>query len=237
MAPVLEVNKIKVKYGQVEAIHDLSIEVKKGEIVSVLGANGAGKSTLLSAIMGMVKITSGEIRFNGQVINSVPPHCIPKLGIGFVPEGRRVFSDMTVQENLNIGGYAVRDKNFKKRQMEFIFDLFPILCERRKQLSGTLSGGEQQMLAMGRALMTNPSLLLLDEPSMGLAPIVINDIFLALKKVNEQGMAVLLVEQSAWLALKASKRAYVLETGNVVITDTVEALSNNPEIKKSYLGL
>lgn len=237
MASILDVKNIFVKYGQVEVIHDLSIEVGKGEIVSVLGANGAGKSTLLSVIMGIVKTTSGEICFNGQTINTMPPHAISKLGIGFVPEGRRVFSDMTVQENLNIGAYAVKDKMFKKRQMDYIFELFPILCERRKQLAGTLSGGEQQMLAMGRALMTNPSLLLLDEPSMGLAPIVVNDIFLALKKVNEQGMSVLLVEQSAWLALKASKRAYVLETGRVAITDTVEALSNNPEVKKSYLGL
>ena len=237
MAAILEVNNIKVKYGQVEAIHDLSIKVEKGEIVSVLGANGAGKSTLLNAIMSMVKISDGSILFNGNAIDKIPPHSIPKLGIGYVPEGRRVFSDMTVQENLNIGAYAVKDKAFKKRQLEFIFNLFPVLCERRKQLSGTLSGGEQQMLAMGRALMVNPTLLLLDEPSMGLAPLVINDIFLALKKVNEQGMTVLLVEQSAWLALKASKRAYVLETGNVVISDTVEALSNNPEIKKSYLGL
>lgn len=237
MAAILEVDNIKVKYGQVEAIHDLSIKVEKGEIVSVLGANGAGKSTLLNAIMGMVKLSGGNILFDGNDIDKMPQHLIPKLGIGYVPEGRRVFTDMTVQENLNIGSYTVNDKAFKKRQLEFIFELFPVLSKRRKQLSGTLSGGEQQMLAMGRALMINPTLLLLDEPSMGLAPIVINDIFLALKKINEQGVTVLLVEQSAWLALKVSKRAYVLETGNVVISDTVEALSNNPEIKKSYLGL
>ncbi len=237
MATILDVNNIKVKYGQVEAIHGLSLQVEKGEIVSVLGANGAGKSTLLNAIMGIVKISEGSIKFEGHTLEKLPQHQIPKLGIGYVPEGRRVFTDMTVQENLNIGAYSVQDKEFKKRQTEFIFDLFPILFERRKQLAGTLSGGEQQMLAMGRALMVNPSLLLLDEPSMGLAPIVINDIFVALKKVNEQGMSVLLVEQSAWLGLKAAKRAYVLETGNVVISDTVEALSNNSEVKKSYLGL
>lgn len=237
MAAILEVNNIKVKYGQVEAIHGISLKVEKGEIVSVLGANGAGKSTLLNAIMGMVRLSEGSITFNGQKLDKLPPHQIPKLGIGYVPEGRRVFIDMTVQENLNMGAYSVRDKEFKKRQTEFVFDLFPRLYERRKQLAGTLSGGEQQMLAMGRALMVNPSLLLLDEPSMGLAPIVINDIFLALKKVNEQGMSVLLVEQSAWLGLKAAKRAYVLETGNVVIEDTVEALTNNSEVKKSYLGL
>lgn len=237
MATILEVNNIKVKYGQVEAIHGLSLKVEKGEIISVLGANGAGKSTLLNAIMGIVKISEGSIIFEGNNLEELPQYQIPKLGIGYVPEGRRVFTDMTVQENLNIGAYSVKDKDFKRRQTEFIYDLFPILYERRKQLSGTLSGGEQQMLAMGRALMVKPSLLLLDEPSMGLAPIVINDIFMALKKVNEQGMSVLLVEQSAWLGLKAAKRAYVLETGDVVVADTVEALSNNSEIKKSYLGL
>ncbi|MGE5629705.1 MAG: ABC transporter ATP-binding protein, partial [Caulobacteraceae bacterium] len=160
MAAILEVNNIKVKYGQVEAIHGISVKVEEGEIVSVIGANGAGKSTLLNAIMGIVKISEGSIIFKGHSLEKLPQHQIPKLGIGYVPEGRRVFIDMTVQENLNMGAYSVRNKEIKRRQMEFVFGLFPILFERRKQLAGTLSGGEQQMLAMSRALMVNPSLLL-----------------------------------------------------------------------------
>ncbi len=234
---MLNIENISVNYGQVRALYDLSINVEKGEFVSVLGANGAGKSTLLNAIMGIIKTSSGDISFNGVSMNKLLPNNVCKMGIGYVPEGRRVFSDLTVLENLNIGAYTCKDKTQRQKQLEYVFELFPRLKERKNQCSGTLSGGEQQMLAMGRALMVKPDLLLLDEPSMGLAPIIIRDIFLALKQINQQGTTILLVEQSAYLALKASKRAYVIESGRVTLHDTVENLSKNPSMKKSYLGM
>lgn len=233
----LSIDHITVNYGQVEALHDVSVNVEKGEIVAVLGANGAGKSTLLNAIMGITKITSGSITFNGVSLTGALSHNICKLGIGYVPEGRRVFADLTVLENLNIGAFTVNSKAEKEEQLQYVYMLFPILKDRKNQSAGTLSGGEQQMLAMGRALMLKPELLLLDEPSMGLAPIIIKEIFTILKEINKLGTTILLVEQSAYLALKVSKRAYVFESGRVALEDTVEKLSKDPSMKKSYLGL
>jgi branched-chain amino acid transport system ATP-binding protein len=233
----LNIEHITVRYGQVQALHDVSLHVDEGEIVGVLGANGAGKSTLLSAIMGITRVASGNITFDSIVLTDLQPHNICKLRIGYVPEGRRLFTDLTVLENLNIGAFTARNKAAKEEQLRLVFRLFPILQNRRNQPAGTLSGGEQQMLAIGRALMIRPELLLLDEPSLGLAPIIIKEIFVALREINRRGTSILLVEQSAYLALKVSKRAYVFETGNVVLEDTVEKLAADPSMKKSYLGL
>lgn len=233
----LNIEHITVNYGQVEALRDVSVNVGKGEIVAVLGANGAGKSTLLNAIMGITKITAGNITFNGVSLTGALPHNICKLGIGYVPEGRRVFADLSVLENLNIGAFTLRSNSEKEEQLQYVYRLFPILKDRKNQSAGTLSGGEQQMLAIGRALMLKPELLLLDEPSMGLAPIIIKEIFTILKEINKRGTTILLVEQSAYLALKVSTRAYVFESGKVAIEDTVEKLAKDPSMKKSYLGL
>jgi len=237
MNNILRTESIHVSYGHVKALHDFSMEVGKGETVAVLGANGAGKSTLLNAIMGITKTSSGDIFFKDRRINRLPPHDICKMGIGYVPEGRRVFAELTVQENLQIGAYTLRDKGRQQKLTDYVYETFPILLERKRQSAGTLSGGEQQMLALGRALMTGPSLLLLDEPSMGLAPIVIKDIFHALRKINQEGTTVLLIEQSAYLALKVSTRAYVIESGRLILHDTVENLGQDPAMKRSYLGM
>ncbi|UXM96533.1 ABC transporter ATP-binding protein (plasmid) [Bartonella sp. HY329] len=232
----LEIKDLHVKYGNVEALHGVNIKVQKGEIVTILGANGAGKTTTLGSISGLVKPSSGEILFEGRSIQKLDSSEIVKLGITQSPEGRRVFGTLTVQENLLLGAYTNHDKKNEKEILEWIFDLFPRLKERLHQLSGTLSGGEQQMLAIGRAMMGNPKVLLLDEPSLGLAPILVRQILQAAKEINKRGVTVILVEQNARAALKIADRGYVIEVGHVVLEDEASKLLDNPEIQKAYLG-
>jgi branched-chain amino acid transport system ATP-binding protein len=233
---MLVINDLHVHYGKVYAIQGISLNVEQGEIVSVLGANGAGKSTLLNTIVGLVKPTTGKILMGEKDITRFPPHQTPELGIGYAPEGRRVFPDFSVHENLIMGAYTVKDKKAIQKNIDNAFTLFPVLGERRKQLAGTLSGGEQQMLAVGRAIMSSPRLLLLDEPSLGLAPKVIDEIFHALVEINQKGTTVLLVEQSAHLALKITNRAYILESGRISLEGTAEELVQNSAIQEVYLG-
>lgn len=233
---LLTINNLKVSYGNVIALHGINLQVEEGEIVSILGANGAGKSTTLMSISGLVRPKAGEILFDDQPLRSVHSHQIVKLGIAQVPEGRRVFGTMTVLENLNLGAFRLNDKAIKSRSLEWIFSLFPRLHERKNQLAGTLSGGEQQMLAIGRALMSKPRLLLLDEPSLGLAPLLVKSIFKTLQEINKEGVTIVLVEQNARAALKLATRGLVLETGNVVLTDTAKNLLANPHVVEAYLG-
>lgn len=233
---MLKVNDLNVYYGAIHAIKGISFEVNEGEIVSLIGANGAGKTTTLHSVSGLIKSSSGNVEFVGKNITGLTADKVARLGIGHVPEGRRVFQELTVHENLELGAYAVKDKNFIKNEYNKVMELFPRLKERRKQLAGTLSGGEQQMLAMGRALMSNPKMLLLDEPSMGLAPIIVRDIFEIIKACNEDGMTILLVEQNAKMALSISDRAYVLETGKIVMSGEASKLLNDDSVKKAYLG-
>ncbi|MDE6357004.1 MAG: ABC transporter ATP-binding protein [Eubacteriales bacterium] len=233
---MLKVNDLQVYYGAIHAIKGISFEVNEGEIVSLIGANGAGKTTTLHAVSGLLKSTSGEISFLSSKIENISADKIVKKGIAHVPEGRRIFSKLSVQENLELGAFLVKDKKFIKDEYERVLTLFPRLKERLKQISGTLSGGEQQMLAIGRALMSNPKMLLMDEPSMGLAPILVKEIFEIIKECNKNGMTILLVEQNAKMALNISHRAYVLETGKVVMSDKAENLLGNSEVKKAYLG-
>jgi branched-chain amino acid transport system ATP-binding protein len=233
---MLEINNVHAHYGMVHAVQGVSLKVNQGETVAVLGANGAGKTTLMNMVMGVVTPTSGEVKLMGQSIVNVPPHQICKQGVGYVPEGRRVFTDLTIYENLAIGAYTVRKGSDTKENLEQVYELFPVLKERRKQLAGTLSGGEQQMLAMGRALMSSPKLLLLDEPSLGLAPLVIEDIFHTLQEINARGITVLLVEQSAYLALKVAHRAYILESGQVSVEGDAGELKQSESIRKAYFG-
>ena len=233
---MLKVEKLNVHYGVIHALKDVSMEVKEGEIVSLIGANGAGKTTLLQTISGLLKKTSGEVVFLGKSMNKVSAKNIVKEGITQVPEGRHIFSGMSVYENLLMGAYLRKDKDGIKADLQDIYQRFPILEKRSSQDASTLSGGEQQMLAMGRALMARPKILLLDEPSMGLAPILVKEIFNIIKDINEKGTTVLLVEQNAKLALSIADRAYVRETGNIVMTGTGAELVNSPEIQKAYLG-
>jgi branched-chain amino acid transport system ATP-binding protein len=233
---MLKVNNIDVFYGNIHALKDISLEVNEGEIVTLIGANGAGKSTLLKTLSGLLKPKNGNILYLTQQIAGKPAQGIVKSGISHVPEGRRVFSNMSVEENLELGAYLRNDRDGIKKDMDYVYELFPILDERRKQLSGTLSGGEQQMLAMGRALMAKPKLLLMDEPSMGLAPLVVKKIFEIIKMVNSQGTTVLLVEQNANMALSIADRAYVLETGKIVLTGTAKELQESEQVKAAYLG-
>ncbi len=233
---ILKVENLNLSYGAIHALKDVSFEVKKGEVVSLIGSNGAGKTSTLRAISGL-RNSSGKITFKNQDISSVPSFKRVNLGIGHSPEGRGVFSQMTVLENLELGAYSRTDKAQISKDVEVYLDLFPILKERMQQQAGTLSGGEQQMLAICRALMSRPELLLLDEPSLGLAPLIIAKIFEIIKKVNSEGISVLLVEQNAKMALKISHRAYVLECGKITIQDSAQALLNNDEIQKSYLGI
>ncbi|KUJ96943.1 MAG: branched-chain amino acid transport system ATP-binding protein [Desulfonauticus sp.] len=233
---MLRIENLHVSYGNVEALHGINLEVKEGEIVTLLGANGAGKSTTLNTISGLLKPTKGTIYFKDVEISKLEAHEIVSLGIAQVPEGRRVFSTLTVQENLNLGAFTVLDEKTIQKNLEWIFSLFPRLKERRKQLAGTLSGGEQQMLAIARGLMANPKILLLDEPSLGLAPILVKSIFATIKEINESGVTVLLVEQNARAALKLAHRGYVIEVGNIVLADSSENLLSNPEVRKAYLG-
>ena len=233
---MLKVEKLNVHYGVIHALKDVSMEVKEGEIVSLIGANGAGKTTLLQTISGLLKKTSGEVVFLGKSMNKVSAKNIVKEGITQVPEGRHIFSGMSVYENLLMGAYLRKDKDGIKADLQDIYQRFPILEKRSSQEASTLSAGEQQMLAMGRALMARPKILLLDEPSMGLAPILVKEIFNIIKDINEKGTTVLLVEQNAKMALSIADRAYVMETGNIVMTGTGAELVNSPEIQKAYLG-
>jgi branched-chain amino acid transport system ATP-binding protein len=233
---MLKIKGLNIFYGVIHALHDINIEVNEGEIVTLIGANGAGKTSTLRAISGLIPIKSGEITFEGNVISKLPGHKIAGLGISHVPEGRRIFANMTVQENLELGAYLRKDKNNIARDIELVFDKFPRLKERIKQQAGTLSGGEQQMLAMGRALMIKPKIILLDEPSMGLAPIIVKDIFSIIEEINKAGTTVLLVEQNAHMALSIADKAYVIETGKIVLEGKAEELLNNDQVRSAYLG-
>jgi len=236
MAPLLEVDDIKTYYGSIEALKGITLEVNEGEIVTLIGSNGAGKSTTLRSISGLSPPRTGAIRFRGTDISRLPAQDIVGLGISQSPEGRRCFSRMSVRENLELGAYLRRDAAIGD-DLTRVFDLFPRLQEREKQKAGTMSGGEQQMLAIGRALMADPALLLLDEPSLGIAPLLVDRIYETVVEINRQGTTILLVEQSASHALKVSNRGYVLETGKVVLTDDSAALQSNPEVQKAYLGI
>jgi len=234
---MLEVRDLHVNYGAVSALHGISLKVDKGEIVTLIGANGAGKSTTLRTISGLVKPRSGLIQFEDHDIAGLPPHVIVGLGIAQSPEGRMVFANLTVLENLRMGAYLRKDTREIHKDMQYVFSIFPRLKEREQQTAGTLSGGEQQMLAIGRALMSKPKCLMLDEPSLGIAPILVQTIFEKIVEINrELGLTILLVEQNANLALEISNRGYVLETGRITLTDTAAALRDNAEVQECYLG-
>lgn len=233
---MLKIENLVVKYGMIEALKGISFEVNDGEIVTLIGANGAGKTTTLQTISGLLSPTSGSIMLNDQDLTKIPSHKIVSLGLAQVPEGRRVFANQTVEENLKLGAYSMKDKAVIAKGLDNAYDLFPRLKERRNQLAGTLSGGEQQMLAMGRALMTSPKIMLMDEPSMGLSPLLVKEIFRIIKDINERGTTVLLVEQNAKMALGIADRAYVIETGKISLEGTGEELSNSEQVKKAYLG-
>jgi len=236
-APILELAGVHSAYGRIEALKGISLSVKQGEIVTIIGANGAGKSTTLMTICGIVPATAGEVRYDGAIISGLNPDLLPPRGLCQVPEGRRIFPRLTVEENLNMGAFFRKDQDQIARDMEYAFTLFPVLRERRRQHGGTLSGGEQQMLAIARALMSKPRLLLLDEPSLGLAPLIVKRIFEIVHKINQQdGVTILLVEQNANLALQLATRGYVMETGKIVLEDSSANLLKNPEIRKAYLG-
>lgn len=233
---LLEIKDINVYYGMIQALKGISFEVNEGEIVALIGANGAGKSTTMNSIMGLLKTKSGTITYDGVRIDKMATHDIVKMGMTEVPEGRHIFQELTVYENIMLGAYTRKNRDEKKKDVEEMFKLFPRLEERRNQIAGTLSGGEQQMLAVARALMSHPRLLLLDEPSMGLSPILVNEVFDIIKHIHEQGTTILLVEQNAEKALSIADKAYVLETGNITISGTGKELKNNDSIKKAYLG-
>lgn len=235
MNTILKVDDINVYYGSIHAIKGISFEVGEGEVVTLIGANGAGKSTTLNTIAGLLRSKTGSIEFMGQSLAKVPSHKIVAKGLALVPEGRRVFLQMTVQENLEMGAFTQKNAGITQ-DLEMVYDLFPRLKERLKQTAGTLSGGEQQMLAIGRALMSHPKIILMDEPSMGLSPLLVSEIFDIIKHINETGTTVLLVEQNAKKALKIADRGYVLETGKIVMTGTGEELLDNDEVRKAYLG-
>ena len=234
---MLELKGVRTFYGNIQALWDVDLRIEEGEIITLVGANGAGKSTTLMSICGAVPIAGGEILFNGAPIHTLRPDKIVRLGISQVPEGRLIFPDLTVRENLELGAYLRNDKSGIAKDMDFAFDLFPILAERRNQAGGTLSGGEQQMLAISRALMARPRLLLLDEPSLGLAPIIIRQIFSIIQRVNADGTTVFLVEQNANQALKIAKRGYVMETGRITMQGTGEALLADEAVRRAYLGM
>jgi len=235
---MLELKNLKTFYGNIQALKDVSLKISEGEIITLIGANGAGKSTTLMSICGIVPSRSGEVIFMGQPIQEMAPNDIVSLGISQVPEGRRIFPFLTVAENLDMGAFLRNDKDEINRDIDYIYELFPILAERRNQAGGTLSGGEQQMLAISRAIMAKPRLLLLDEPSLGLAPIIVKQIFNIIKKINtESKTTIFLVEQNANMALKVAHRGYVMETGRVTFSDTAANLMANDEVRRAYLGI
>ena len=236
MSNILEIRNLVVSYGGIEAVKDISLDVEQGKIVTLIGANGAGKSTTLKSIAGIVKPKSASIKLNGEEICGKSPDYIVSKGVTLVPEGRRVFANLTVLENLKIGAYLRKDKAGIKADMEHVFELFPRLKEREWHAAGTLSGGEQQMLAVGRALMSKPKVIMMDEPSLGLAPLVVKGIFDIIRTVNQEGITVLLIEQNANMALKAADRGYVMETGRITMEGTGLELLENEEIKEAYLG-
>lgn len=232
---MLKVDNINVYYGSIHAIKGISFEVKEGEIVSLIGANGAGKSTTLKTISGMLRSTTGSIQFLGEDIGNTSPHLLVRKGLAHVPEGRRIFQQLTVEENLDMGGYT-RSPSEIKEDMEEVYARFPRLKERKRQIAGTLSGGEQQMLAIGRAIMSRPRLIMMDEPSMGLAPLLVQQIFDIIKEMNQAGTTILLVEQNAQMALSIADRGYVLETGKIVLSADAKALLTDDSVRKAYLG-
>lgn len=234
---MLEVVQLKAGYGAIEALHGISFDVRPGEIVTLIGANGAGKSTTLRAISGLIRARAGDVRFEGRSIVGLPPHEVVALGLAHVPEGRMVFSNLTVMENLRMGAYLQRDRAAIASTLAQVFDIFPRLRERERQSAGTLSGGEQQMLAIGRALMGRPRFLMLDEPSLGIAPLLVKSIFEQVVRINrDQGLAILLVEQNANLALRVSQRGHVLETGRIMLSAPADSLLADPAVRKAYLG-
>ena len=233
---MLKVEGLNVYYGAIHALHDVSFEVRKGEIVTLIGANGAGKTTILHTVSGLVRPKSGKVSFLDKDITHAEAHTILNMGLAHVPEGRRVFSQMTVQENLLMGAYSRKDKAGVSEDLEMVYTRFPRLRERWKQMAGTLSGGEQQMLATGRALMSRPSLLMMDEPSMGLSPILVGDVFEIIRSINAAGTTILLVEQNASMALSIADRAYVLETGDIIKEGSADALIHDDDVRKAYLG-
>lgn len=233
---ILEVADLHVRYGNVEVLHGVHLTLCEGEIVAILGANGAGKSTTLLSISGLVRASGGSIRSGETELHRLPGHQIVQQGIAQVPEGRRIFGTLTVQENLNLGAFVCRDTAGVRETLDWVYTLFPRLAERRRQLGGTLSGGEQQMLAIGRALMSRPKVLLLDEPSLGLAPLLVKAIFTTLQEINRAGVSILIVEQNARAALKLARRGYVMELGRIVLHDTAPALASNAEVQAAYLG-
>ena len=235
MSALLSVSKLEVAYGAIKALRGIDLEVQKGEIVTLIGANGAGKTTTLRTISGLLKPRAGEVTYNGRNITGTKPHVITAMGVSHVPEGRGIFANLTVNDNLELGAYLRKDK-IKQSEYDRIFTLFPVLQERIKQSAGTLSGGEQQMLAISRALMSKPEVLLLDEPSLGLAPQMVQAIFRVIKEINAEGTTILLVEQNAHMALVTANRGYVMETGRIVLTDDTKALLTSDRIKKAYLG-
>lgn len=236
MEPILKVENIEVYYGMIKALKGISFEVNKGEIVALIGANGAGKTTTLHTVTGLLQPKTGTIHYNGKDITKVPAHKIVSLGMAHVPEGRRIFSELTVLDNIKLGAYTRKDKNEIEKSLQSVYERFPRLEERKNQIAGTLSGGEQQMLAIGRALMSNPDFVLMDEPSMGLSPLLVSEIFDIIKMINESGTTVLLVEQNAKKALSIADRAYVLETGSIVLSGDANELLNNDSVKKAYLS-
>jgi branched-chain amino acid transport system ATP-binding protein len=234
---LLEVNNLNVYYGAIHALQGVSFTVEEGEIVTLIGANGAGKSTTLRTVSGLLHPRTGSVIFKGKDITMTPAEQIVRLGISHVPEGRKIFAPLTVRENLEMGAYTRSDRSEIQQSMEQVFTSFPRMKERINQLGGTLSGGEQQMLATGRGLMSRPSLLLLDEPSMGLSPILVEEIFRIIQEINSQGTSILLVEQNALMALSIANRAYVLETGRIVLSGNAQEVANNPQVKAAYLGV
>jgi branched-chain amino acid transport system ATP-binding protein len=236
MAPLLKVDNIEVYYGMIKALKGVSFEVNKGEIVALIGANGAGKTTILHTVTGLLKPKTGKILFNDQDITKTPAHKIVSMGMAHVPEGRRIFQQLSVIDNIKLGAFTRKDKDEIEQTLNYVYERFPRLKERKNQIAGTLSGGEQQMLAMGRALMSKPDFVLMDEPSMGLSPLLVSEIFDIIKAINDNGTTVLLVEQNAKKALSIADRAYVLETGNIVLSGNAKDLMNDESVKKAYLS-
>ena len=234
---LLEVNNVHAYYGNIHALKGIDLTVEEGEVVTLIGGNGAGKTTTLRTISGLMNPRVGEVKFNGENIAEYPPHSLVSKGVAMVPEGRGVFAKLTVEENLEMGAFHRNDRDGIKADIEKSYEMFPRLGERRTQLAGTMSGGEQQMLAVTRALMSKPRLLLMDEPSMGLAPVLVDLIFEAIEEINQDGMTILLVEQNAHMALQVAHRGYVLQTGEIVLTDKAETLRDDPTVQKAYLGI